>query len=133
MSHIRWPEGVQFKAIVLAPEPEERVCGHCNGFTYISSQKHRYVHSLQGPLHVVRKIVRYPDQGCAGHVEKQVSAAAMSVAPPFWSVSWDLFAWMGHRRFARHWSVPQIRAELKDRFGIEVSGSCERALTDLAA
>jgi hypothetical protein len=28
---------------------------------------------------------------------------------------------MGHRRFARHWSVPQIRAELKDRFGIDVS------------
>ena len=27
----------------------------------------------------------------------------------------------GHRRFARHWSVPQICAELKDRFGMDVS------------
>lgn len=32
-----------------------------------------------------------------------------------------LFAWMGQRRFARHWSVPQICAELKDSFGIAVS------------
>ena len=45
----------------------------------------------------------------------------MSIAPPMWSVSWDVFAWMGHRRFARHWSVPQIRSELKDRFAIDVS------------
>ena len=62
-----------------------------------------------------------PDKGCAGHREKRGAAVAMSVAPPFWPVSWDVFAWMGHRRFARHWSVPQIRAELLDRFGIDVS------------
>jgi hypothetical protein len=43
------------------------------------------------------------------------------VALPYWSVTWDVFAWMGHRRFSRHWSVPQIRAELQDRFHIEAS------------
>jgi hypothetical protein len=47
--------------------------------------------------------------------------AELGVAMPFWSLTWDVFAWMGHRRFARHWSVPQIRAELKDSFKIEVS------------
>jgi hypothetical protein len=45
----------------------------------------------------------------------------MSIAPPYWAVNWEMFAWMGHRRFARHWSAPQIRAELQDRFGITVS------------
>jgi len=45
----------------------------------------------------------------------------MSIAPPHWTVTWDLFAWMGHRRFARHWSVPQIRAELADTYDIKVS------------
>ena len=121
MSHIRWPEGVEFKRITLAPEAEERVCARCARFTYVSDHKHRSVHSLRGPLHVVSKVACCPDKGCAGHLEKRGAAAAMSVAPPFWSVSWDVFAWMGHRRFARHWSVPQIRAELKDRFAIEVS------------
>ena len=45
----------------------------------------------------------------------------MHLAPPFWTIGWDVFAWMGHRRFARHWSVPQIRAELADTYGIAVS------------
>ena len=121
VSHIRWPEDVEFKLITLTPEPEERVCAHCGGFTYVSDHKHRRLHSLQGPLHVVNKVTCCPDKACAGHAEKVKSTAEMSLAPPCWSISWDLFAWMGHRRFARHWSVPQIRAELKDRFRIEVS------------
>jgi hypothetical protein len=122
MSHIRWPEGVEFKRITLAPEAEARVCGHCECFTHVSDHKERHVHSLGGPLHVVSKVARCPDKGCAGHAEKQVATAEeMSIAPPMWSVSWDVFAWMGHRRFARHWSVPQIRSELKDRFAIDVS------------
>lgn len=122
MSHIRWPKGVEFELVTLAPEAEARVCAHCERFTYVSDHKDRHVHSLRGPLHVVSKVACCPDKGCAGHSEKQVPAAEeMAIAPPFWSVSWDVFAWMGHRRFARHWSVPQIRIELKDRFGIEVS------------
>ena len=28
---------------------------------------------------------------------------------------------MGHRRFARHWSVPQIRGELADTYQISLS------------
>ena len=122
MSHIRWPEGVKFKRITLLPETEARVCGHCERFTHVSDHKERRVHSLGGPLHVVSKVACCPDEGCAGHAQKQAATAQeMAIAAPLWSVSWDMFAWMGHRRFARHWSVPQIRTELKDRFGIEVS------------
>jgi hypothetical protein len=61
------------------------------------------------------------DKTCPGHDEVVASATAMRVAPPFWTIGWDVFAWMGHRRFARHWSVPQIRAELADTYGIAVS------------
>jgi hypothetical protein len=32
-----------------------------------------------------------------------------------------VFCWLGHRRFARHWSVPQIRDDLRDRFAIPLS------------
>jgi len=45
----------------------------------------------------------------------------MGIAPPYWTIGWDVFAWMGHRRFARHWSVPQIRAELNDSYRIAMS------------
>src|SRR6266446_2233339 len=34
---------------------------------------------------------------------------------------WDVFCWLGHRRFARHWSVPQLRLELLDSYDIVLS------------
>jgi hypothetical protein len=40
---------------------------------------------------------------------------------PRWCLGWDVFCWLGHRRFARHWSVPQLRAELQDTHQIRLS------------
>ena len=40
---------------------------------------------------------------------------------PRWLIGWDVFCWLGHRRFARHWSVPQLRAELLDSYAIGLS------------
>jgi hypothetical protein len=40
---------------------------------------------------------------------------------PRWLIGWDVFCWLGHRRFARHWSVPQLRAELLDSYAIALS------------
>src|SRR5262249_55446204 len=40
---------------------------------------------------------------------------------PYWVLGWDVFCWLGHRRFARHCSVPQIRDDLSDRFAIPMS------------
>lgn len=128
MSHIQWPEGVEFKLIPL--EPEERECAYCGRFTHIIQHRQRFLKSLGSPLQVVSKVAGCPDPGCAGHAEKVVSACEMSIAPPYWSMSWDLFAWMGHRRFARHWSVPQICAELKDSHGVEV---CADVVEDYTA
>ena len=31
-----------------------------------------------------------------------------SIALPAWAIGWDVFCWIGHRRFSRHWSIPQI-------------------------
>ncbi|RPI77690.1 MAG: hypothetical protein EHM42_13595, partial [Planctomycetaceae bacterium] len=45
----------------------------------------------------------------------------MAIAPPRLTVGWDVFAWIGHRRFARHWSVPQICNELGDSYAIDLS------------
>jgi hypothetical protein len=42
-------------------------------------------------------------------------------AMPRWGIGWDVFCWMGQRRFARHWSVPQIHHELADSYDIPLS------------
>jgi hypothetical protein len=45
----------------------------------------------------------------------------MAIAPPRLTVAWDVFAWIGHRRFSRHWCVPQICGELSDGHRIDLS------------
>ena len=47
--------------------------------------------------------------------------AELSISMPRWCMGWDVFCWLGHRRFARHWSVPQLRAELQDTHQIRLS------------
>ncbi len=38
----------------------------------------------------------------------------MGITQPYWAIGWDVFAWIGHHRFSRHWSIPQIHGELID-------------------
>lgn len=100
---------------------EDRDCEHCGGYLYVRDTRNRYVWSLTGPKQLVVQVLQCPDPSCPRHKVNVGMEAELAVAMPFWSLTWDVFAWMGHRRFARHWSVPQIRAELKDGFKIDVS------------
>ena len=47
-----------------------------------------------------------------------------TIALPAWAIGWDVFCWIGHRRFSRHWSIPQIRHELSDSYAIELTEPC---------
>src|SRR5580692_1099112 len=109
MSHLRWGPGIEFRKLVLEPEPDDRRCAHCGEFTHIYEHRDRRLYLLTGATHLVSKIAHCMDKECPGHQEVVESAAEMGLAPPFWTIGWDVFAWMGHRRFARNWSVPQIR------------------------
>ena len=40
---------------------------------------------------------------------------------PYWLIGWDVFCWLGFRRFSRHWSIPQLQAELRDSYRIRLS------------
>ena len=42
-------------------------------------------------------------------------------ALPGWGVPWAVFCGCRPRGFARHWSVPRIRAELHDSFAIDLT------------
>jgi hypothetical protein len=121
MTRRRWDPAIEFRKLVLEPDWDDRACAHCGRFTYIYENRDRRLYLLTGATHLVSKIAHCPDKGCPGHQEVVEPAAEMGIAPPYWSIGWDVFAWMGHRRFARSWSVPQIRAELKDSHGIAVS------------
>lgn len=119
MSHIRWPEDVRFEPVVVVSE--NRSCEHCGGYLYVWDTRYRHVWSLSGPKNLVVQVLHCPNRSCVGHKVHVGTEAELAVSMPYWSLTWDVLAWMGHRRFARHWSVPQIREELKDRFHIAVS------------
>jgi hypothetical protein len=122
MSRLRWDPRIKFQKLVLEPDFDDRPCAYCGQFTHIYEHRDRRLYLLHaGATHLVSKIAHCMDKECPGHHEVVESAAEMSLAPPFWTIGWDVFAWMGHRRFARSWSVPQIRAELADTYGIAVS------------
>jgi hypothetical protein len=121
MARLRWDPAIKFRELVLEPDLDDRACAHCGKFTYIYEHRDRRLHLLAGATHLVSKIAHCMDKECPGHQEVVASAREMILAPPFWTIGWDVFAWMGHRRFARHWSVPQIRAELADSYSIAVS------------
>ena len=67
------------------------------------------------------RLARCSDPGCPTRPRTRSPAAELSLALPGWLIGWDVFCFIGHRRFARHWSVPQVRAELRGSYDITLS------------
>ena len=84
---------------------------------------HRYHHlwTLQGPTQGVNRLVRCPDASCESRGCTFSPEAALSISMPRGCLGWEVLCWLGHRRFARHWSVPQLRADLQDTHQIRLS------------
>jgi hypothetical protein len=114
-----WPIQTPFHELILVPE--DRHCEMCGGPQRICDHRHHRFFTLQGPVHLVSKLCQCTDPDCAGHHFTVSPPAETSLTMPWWLIGWDVFAWIGHRRFARHWSVPQIRAELHDSYRVEIS------------
>jgi hypothetical protein len=76
---------------------------------------------LDGPVELVCKLNHCPDPRCPGHTKTKSPEIEATIAPPHWAIAWDVFCWIGHRRFSRHWAIPQIQAELLDAHGIKLS------------
>jgi hypothetical protein len=118
MRHI-WPEDTQFTRVVL--EVEDHVCAVCGAALHICDHRRHRIFTLQGPVEVVCKLAHCSDHHCAAHAKTRSPYAETLLTLPWWLIGWDVFCWMGHRRFARHWSVPQIRSELADTYQIPLS------------
>jgi len=121
MSHLSIAPGTKINVVVLAAEAADRHCQACVAATCLIETRKRKVKSLDGVLELWAPDVRCVDSNCPMHGQRQRSVQEQSIAPRDWSIDWELFAWMGHRRFARHWSVPKIVAELRDTYDVVVS------------
>src|SRR5499433_2527940 len=115
----RWPEETVFNHLAL--HVEEQWCQTCGCRLRVCDHRHRRLFTLHGPLHVVCKLVHCPDRGCPAHPQTLSPEAETTIAMPWWALGWDVVCWLGQRRFARHWSVGQLRAELADTYQIRLA------------
>jgi hypothetical protein len=118
MAH-SWPAETVFSELTL--DVEDRSCPHCGHTMHVCTHRDRRFFTLEGPLQLKLRLFHCPIVGCQGHTKTFSSDAELGLTMPWWLIGWDLFAWIGHRRMSRHWSVPQIRAELRDSFAVDLS------------
>ncbi len=115
----RWPENTEFTQVVLTVEQE--TCSVCQRRLHVCDHRFHPILSLQGPLQLVCKLAHCPDPGCPAHRHTKSPLAEAQITLPYWLIGWDVFCWLGFRRFTRHWSVPQLQAELRDSYRIRLS------------
>ena len=123
----RWPTDTVFTQRILTVEQD--VCDVCQRRLQICDHRRHQIHTLQGPVALVCKLAHCPAPQCPGRHRTLSPWAEAQLTLPHWTIGWDVFCWIGHRRFARHWSIPQLRLELRDSYQIALS---EDALADYA-
>jgi hypothetical protein len=121
----RWPAEAAFTRRVLTVESEH--CSQCGKRLHVCDHRLHRIHTFDGPVEIVCKLAHCPAADCPAHSHTLSPLAEAQLTLPRWVIGWDVFCWLGHRRFARHWSVPQLRAELRDSYDIALS---EDALAD---
>lgn len=114
-----WPSTLG--ELILEPEDDERACPKCGRRMAICDHRFRRVERKTGPVRLCCKLLQCPDPNCRSGHKTFAPRAEQFLAPPNVALDWELFAWIGHRRFARHWSVPTICAELADTFQVVFS------------
>ena len=115
----RWPQDAAFTRIEL--EVEDRWCRTCGGPLTVCDHRHRRLWTLHGPVHVVCTLAHCPERVCPAHTRTVSPEAETTRAMPWGVLGWEVVCWLGQRRFARHWSVGQIRAERADTYQIRLS------------
>lgn len=111
-----WPDDTVFQRLVLDVERDH--CEHCGRVLHICDHRFHRFHTLPGPMELVCRLAHCSDRVCPARCQTLSPAAEMSLTLPRWLIGWDVFCWMGHRRFTQHWSVPQLHAELREAYQI---------------
>jgi hypothetical protein len=115
----RWPAETVFTQEILTVEQE--ACSMCQRALTICDHRFHPIYTLNGPMRIVCKLAHCPDPDCPAHHHTLRPLAETQITLPWWLIGWDIFCWMGFRRFTRHWSIPQLQAELRDSYQIRLS------------
>jgi hypothetical protein len=115
----QWPTDTDFALWEL--DVLDRDCPVCGRMMSICDHRSRRLHTLEGPVELLCKLNHCPDPACPGHAKTKSPELEVTLAPPYWAIGWDVFCWIGHRRFARHASISQIQADLRDDYQIKLS------------
>jgi hypothetical protein len=114
-----WPADTDFACWEL--DVLDRDCPFCGRLMHICDHRYRHFHTLEGPVELVCKLNHCPDVACQGHAKTRSPELEITIALPRMAIGWDVFCWIGQRRFSRHWSITQIRSELGDQYHITIS------------
>jgi hypothetical protein len=115
----RWPEDADFSLWEL--DVLDRDCPVCGRRMYICDHRYRRFHTLDGPVQLICKLNHCPDPACPGHARTRSPELEITLALPQMAIGWDVFCWIGHRRFSRHIAVSLIQSELLDDYQIKLS------------
>jgi hypothetical protein len=114
-----WPQDTDFAQWEL--DVIDRDCPVCGRMMYVCDHRYRRLHTLEGPVELICKLNHCPDRDCPGHARTKSPEIEITIALPQMAIGWDVLCWIGHRRCSRHWSISQIRAELRDEYNIALS------------
>ena len=114
-----WPEETDFAYWEL--DVTDRNCPSCRRMMHVCDHRYRRFHTLEGPVELLCRLDRCPDPHCPGHAKTKSPELEITIALPKWAIGWDVLCWIGHRRCARHRSIPQIQSDLRDDYGIKLS------------
>src|SRR6516162_1821609 len=114
-----WPADTDFAPWEL--DVLDRNCPVCGRRMHICDHRYRRFHTLDGPVQLICKLNHCPDPACPGHAKTKSPELEITLALPQMAIGWDVFCWIGHRRFSRHMAVSLIQSELLDDYQIKLS------------
>ena len=121
----KWPIDITFKEIILSVN--EKTCRQCGSDLAICSHREHRIYGLEGAIKLICKQSHCSNKKCSSRSTLVNPESELMITMPRWRIDWNLFTWMGFRRFKRHWSVPQIHEELLDSYQVYIS---ENTITD---
>ena len=90
------------------------------GMMHICDHRYRHFHTLTGPVELVCKLNHCPVPDCPGHARTKSPELEVTIAQPKWAIGWDL-PLDRSSPVPRHWAISQIRSELFDEYGDQLS------------
>jgi len=108
----KWPVKIKFKEVIL--KVDQKTCHVCGSKVVVRKERIHQIYSLEGPLRLRCKLSCCTNRQCPARSTLLNPSSELSITMPRWKIGWDVFLWMGFRRYKRHWSIPQIQAELRD-------------------